>query len=216
MLRPEFVLALATLSGLVSAILSFRANRKARVRIAREEAWPAFVDNLVSVVSSGYSLTEALDVSCSRAPRVLEECLSNFLDQFKRHRLVDSLAAMSSSFESHAVDEFAKLLTIQEQLGGTGLVALLKAHAQRCRASNAARSEARAKRAATLTMAKLGVTAPWILLALLLSRSESAESFASPSGVTILLVGLLVCAVAFRLVSVLGRSRGLVRVYAQR
>lgn len=201
--------------GAGSLVLGFRSAAKSRSRIRHQEAWPAFIDSLASALSAGVSPAESIELACAKAPMVLRGGLSEMLADLNSRRLRDSLPKLKPAFQNAHVDEFVKLFIVNEELGGIGLVPMLKQHAIRARAANAAMAQARAKRSATLTIAKLGVAAPWILLALLLSRTESAESFASPAGTSILLGGLAVCVVAYKLVALLGATRAQARVYAK-
>lgn len=216
LLSPQSVLALAAASALASVGLSIRANRLRARRIAEREAWPALVESLVSSIAAGLSRVEAMEVAVARSPRQLHASLKSFSAALQNKRLTDALPELRDSFENSHVDEFVRLVSLNEKFGGTGLVGVLKAHAKTCRERNTADSQVRAKNSASLTVAKLGVAAPWVLLALLLSRSESASSFETTEGISILLGGLAVCIVAYRLIVLLGRPREEVRVYGSK
>jgi tight adherence protein B len=215
LLSPQLVLLAAVILGLGSVAISLRVASKSRLLIRQQEAWPAFIDTLASTLSAGTSPTEAIELACAKAPKVLTAGMPDMMQELNNRRLRDALPRLKAAYQNAQVDEFVKIFTLNEDLGGIGMVPMLKQHATRARAYNAASAQARAKRSATLTIAKLGVAAPWILLALLLSRAESAESFATPAGTSILLGGLAVCVVAYRLVAVLGAPRAQVRVYAK-
>jgi tight adherence protein B len=213
-LSPQWVLTLAFVLALASIALSFKANRAQVRRVREREAWPAFVESVISSIASGSSRVEAFEVAVTRAPSSLQKGLYPFEQALKNRRLADSLQELRSGFENAHVDEFVQILTLNERFGGAGLVAVLKTYAKACRAWNAAEAQVRSKNAASLTVAKLGVAAPWILLALLLGRPESATSFENSAGIAILLGGLVVCVCAFSLIVLLGRQREEVRVYA--
>lgn len=213
-LSPQWVLTLACIFALASLVLGFRANRAQVRRVREREAWPAFVESVISSIAAGSSRVEALELAVARAPSNLQRGLQPFEDTLKRRRLADALHELRASFENAQVDEFVQILTLNEKFGGAGLVGVLKTYAKSCRAWNAAEAQVRSKNLASLTVAKLGVAAPWVLLALLLGRPESATSFENSAGIAILLGGLVICVCAFSLIVLLGRQREEVRVYA--
>ena len=50
-----------------------------------------------------------------------------------------------------------------------------------------------------MNAAKLGVASPWAILLLLASRPEAAVAYASPAGTVLIVVGLAVSVVAYRI-----------------
>lgn len=207
------VLILAVLLALISFGLSIRASRQHIRRVRQQEAWPAFVEALVSSVTAGLSTVEAAEVAIERSPESLKGGLEAFSRALQKRRLTDALPELRSSFENAHVDEFVQLLTLNERFGGSGLASVLKTHAKACRERNASAAQARSKNSATLTVAKLGVAAPWLLLAILLGRPESSISFETSEGVSVLLGGLAVSFAAYRLIVYLGQPGEEVRVY---
>ena len=213
LLSPQMVLLLAALTGVVSVVLGARAKRATRARKLLAEAWPAFIDSVGSSLGSGVNRIEAIELAIERAPKILQSKLSEFDAVLSKARFQDALIFLKGNLELACVDEFVELMITNEKLGGAGLVSLLRDHGKRVRSINAASSLAQAKTSATLGVAKLGVTAPWILLVLLLTRSESAETFNSPQGIGVLLFGLACCIGAFRLIQVIAKAPNEVRVY---
>lgn len=212
-LSPQSVLALAGVFALASLFFGLRAKVSLRKGVLEKEAWPAFVEAMLSSLAAGLSRVEAAEVAVSRAPASLRAGLAPFARSLKDKRLTDALPQLKSSFANAHVDEFVELLTLNERLGGAGLVGVLKNHAKASRERNAASAQARSKNAASLAVAKIGVASPWILLGLLLCRPESASSFQTAEGIAILLSGLVVCVMAYRLIVFLGRASDEVRVY---
>lgn len=212
-LSPQVVLFLAVAAGLASVLLGIRAKRNRARQVREKEAWPSFVEALISSVAAGLSRVEAIELAILRAPSQLRGNLEPFSKALQSKRLSDALPELRLAFENAHVDEFVQLVLLNEKFGGSGLVGVLKSHAKACRERNSAEAQVRSKNSASLTVAKLGVAAPWILLSLLLGRGESSSSFETSEGISILLGGLAVCAVAFRLIVLLGRPRDEVRVY---
>ena len=62
--------------------------------------------------------------------------------------------------------------------------------------------------------AKIAVAAPWVVVAMLSSREENAVIYNTPEGAAILLLGFVVCVVAYRLVHLLGSLPQQPRVFS--
>jgi tight adherence protein B len=144
----------------------------------------------------------------------LQEVASQFARDIDAKGAALALRQLAKSADNAATDELSVLLQINRKLGGSGLAELLSSHSSRVRRANAQQLAVATKVTATLAMAKLGVLAPWVLLALLLSRSESATAFNTVGGLGVLLGGLAVSVIAYRLTSMLGRSEEVLRVYS--
>jgi tight adherence protein B len=56
-----------------------------------------------------------------------------------------------------------------------------------------------------MNAARLGVAAPWIVLLLLASRPEAALAYNSGAGVSLIIAGLVVSFVAYRIMIGIGR-----------
>jgi tight adherence protein B len=211
---PQSIIALAALLALTSVAFSFKRSRTRLRSLRQRESWPAFIEAYVSALEAGLAGAEAIEIAVSRAPAQLRSGLAEFRTALQTKRFVDALLVLKSSMNNSQADELVQLLRLNDRFGGGGLVAILKTHAKICRDSNTADAQVRSKNSASLTVAKLGVASPWILLTILLGRPESASSFENPHGVSILLSGLAVCLAAYQLIVFLGRSPREVRVYA--
>lgn len=209
--QAQLILALAALLGAASLLLSLRASRLQRARQAQAEAWPVFVDSLVSLLSSGMTLSETLDDSLGRAPEQLP--LLDFQLELKTKRIVDALPVLTNSIRLSCVGEFCALVAVSQRFGGRGLAGALRAHAKRARQENALNSSIRIRTNAIVSVAKLGVVAPWIILGLLLTRPETAQAFADSAGIGVLIFGLVACVLAFRLITLIARTPNAVTVY---
>ena len=56
-----------------------------------------------------------------------------------------------------------------------------------------------------MNAARLGVAAPWIVLVLLSTRPEAAQAYNSPTGIAVIVVGLALSVVAYRIMIAIGR-----------
>ncbi len=69
----------------------------------------------------------------------------------------------------------------------------------------AIRSEVEARQSWVRNAAKLGVAAPWVVLLLLGTRPEAAVAYNSPVGATLIVAGLAVSVIAYRIMVGIGR-----------
>lgn len=212
--NPMLVLVLAAFVAIVLMLLSRSQVRSRNRQIARAQAWPPFVDSVVSSLLAGLTIHEALVSSVQSADKALSAPFAVFASDLEQLSLPRALQRLSVNLRLATCDEFSVLLQVNARLGGSGLVKLLQGHSKRVRDQNSVAAQLRTKVSATLAMAKLAVIAPWVLLVLLLSRPETAHAFDTANGVVILLLGLAMCVVAYKLVGVLGRYPEARRIYA--
>ena len=67
------------------------------------------------------------------------------------------------------------------------------------------RGELEARQSWTVNGAKVAVAAPWLVLALLSTRTQAAAAYATTAGAVVLLIGAVVSVAAYRLMLRLGR-----------
>ena len=67
------------------------------------------------------------------------------------------------------------------------------------------RSELQSRQSWTVNGARLAVAAPWLVLLLLCFQPEVIHRYASRAGVTVLIGGAVLCAIAYRLMVRIGR-----------
>lgn len=214
MSKPQLILFLAAAVGLLLILLTRRSNRQRAASLARSEAWPAFADSVASSLLAGLTIHESLTASIGIAPKPLHSGFERFARDLEVCSVHDALRNLAANLAMPACDEFALLLQVNARLGGTGLVKLVQEHSSRVRNQNSVAGSLRTKISATLAMAKLAVVAPWMLLALLISRPETAHAFDSAAGMMILLFGLALCVIAYQLVGALGAAKQPRRIYA--
>jgi tight adherence protein B len=205
-LLPITALALgaaAAGAALPLAVLSTRARSRRR---ALRASWPDLVDHLVSGVRSGVPLAEAVGALAEVGPRETRDAFRAFGD---RAAAAGSLDAVFDRLKVDLADPIAdrviETLRMAREVGGSELPAVLRALAASLRAEASVRSEVEARQSWVRGAARLGVAAPWVVLLLLASRPEAAVAYNSPAGVGLLVVGLVVSVVAYRVMIALGR-----------
>ena len=186
-------------TGLPYLLLSSRARaRRTRLR----EAWPEAVDTLVSGVRAGMSLPEALGALAERGPEAVRAPFAAFAaDYAATARFGVSLDRLKDRF----ADRIIEALRLAQEVGGAELGALLRALSRMLREDLRTRGELRARQSWTVNGARVAVCAPWLVLALLSTRPQAAQAYATTTGGLVLLVGALVSAIAYRLMLRLGR-----------
>ncbi|AYD89467.1 type II secretion system protein F [Actinomyces sp. 2119] len=196
--------AFAVISSAAPTVLvSARArSRRARLR----ETWPEAVDTLVSAVGAGMSLPEALANLGQRGPEAVRPQFQAFAaDYAATARFTHCLDLLKARFADPVADRIVEALRLAHEVGGTDLGALLRSLSRMLREDMRTRGELEARQSWTVNGARVAVAAPWLVLALLSTRTQAAAAYATSAGAMVLLVGGLVSVLAYRLMLRLGR-----------
>ncbi len=202
------VLAFAVAAALVGAALPVMAIAR-RARSRRRAAlivWPDVVDQLVSAVRSGLSLADAVVTLGRVGP---EATRAAFLRFEATHRATGNFALSLDELKTRLADPVAdriiETLRMSREVGGSELTTVLRNLGGYLREEAAIRSEVEARQSWVLNAARLGVAAPWVILGLLATRPEAAIAYNTPAGAVLIVGGLVVSVVAYRLMIALGR-----------
>jgi tight adherence protein B len=184
-------------------VVSGRARRRQR---ELAEVWPEAIDNLISAVRAGLSLPEALAGLAVRGPAPLREAFDQFaLDYQVSGRFGESLDRLKDRLADPVGDRVVEGLRVAREVGGGELGRLLRNLSTYLREDARTRSEMEARQAWTVNGARLAVASPWLVLLLMSFQSEVIHRYASPTGVVVLAVGAVLCLVAYRLMTRIGR-----------
>jgi len=196
-----FFLALGVLAFQFEAISLLATARRKRMA----KLWPEIIDSVHSAVFSGLSLSDAFDDLAIGGPKPVRHYfrdLTNSLDSgITMESAIDALK--SNVGEVHA-DKFCEVLRLANESGAETLAYSLAQQSQNLRNDLALAGQLEAKQSWVVGTAKLAVAAPWIVVSLLSVRPENAQVYNSAAGMQILLVGFIICVVAYRLVNSLG------------
>lgn len=185
------------------ALLNGRARRRQR---EFADVWPEAVDNLTSAVRAGLSLPEALVGLATRGPEPLRPAFAAFaLDYQVTGRFGDSLDLLKRRLADPVGDRVVEGLRLARDVGGGELGRLLRSLSSHLREDARTRSELEARQSWTINGARLAVSAPWLVLLLLCFQPEVIQRYSTPTGLIILVVGAVVCVVAYRLMLRIGR-----------
>lgn len=193
---PIALAAGAAVLLLPSALVSSRARRRRR---ASRTAWPDLVDHLVSGVRAGVSLPDALAALPGAA-------FAEFGDSYRASgNLSGALDALKARLADPVADRVIETLRVAREVGGGELAPILRALGSALREEAAMRSELEARQGWVVNAARLGVAAPWVVLALLAARPEAVASYSTPAGAVVIGGGLVVSVVAYRIMIRIGR-----------
>ena len=201
---PAIAVCFAVLTG-PAPLLLVRARARHRRRALRA-VWPEAVDHLASGVRAGLSLPEAVAQLGHRGPAELREPFSRFAQDYRAGgRFGDALDALKERLADPVADRIVEALRLTREVGGQDLGKLLRTLSGFLREDAATRGELEARQSWTVNGARVAVAAPWIVLALLSTRPETAQAYDTPAGITVLVVGGLCAVVAYRAMLRIGR-----------
>ncbi|SDQ08506.1 type II secretion system F family protein [Quadrisphaera sp. DSM 44207] len=186
-----------------TALVRGRARRR---RTQVRDLWPEAVDHLASGVRAGLSLPEALGSLSERGPEQLRPAFRSFAEDYRATgRFAASLEALKERLADPIGDRVVEALRITREVGGSDLGRLLRTLSTFLREDARLRSELEARQSWTVNAARLAVSAPWIVLALLATRREAVQAYDEPAGALVLAVGGAVSVVAYRVMVRIGR-----------
>jgi tight adherence protein B len=199
----EISLTFSSASTLMSLISQKRLMKKRSWELLN--ALPEIIDYVISGIQSGLSLNESLSALGSRGPMVSRTFFSDFEESMKLgETFEDAISTTQSQFALRAADQLFEALLFAKVLGGAELVTLLRQLGDFTRQDLALRKEIAAKQSWIRNSAHLSAAAPWILLILLSMQPSTAEAFSSPAGLSILLSGVALTAIAYTWMGRLG------------
>ncbi|MEP6479423.1 MAG: type II secretion system F family protein [Rhodoglobus sp.] len=204
-LVPVTVLALAAGAvALVAPALIVSWRAKARRRATRV-LWPDVVDHLVSAVRSGLALPDSVVTLAHTGPPSTREAFTAFESEY---RMTGNFSVCLDSLKERLADATAdrilETLRMSREVGGSELTQVLRNLAAYLRQESAVRSELEARQSWLVNAARLGVAAPWIVLLLLATRPEAAAAYNTSAGAVLIVAGLGVTIVAYRVMLGLG------------
>jgi tight adherence protein B len=201
--QPLTLCAAAAGLMLPTAIVSLRARAQRR---ANRAVWPDVVDHLVAGVRSGVSLPEAVGALAATGPPALRPAFAEFgRDYRSTGNFMRSIADLKNALADPVADRIIETLRMAREVGGSDLTVVLRNLAAWLRQDAAIRHEMEARQSWISNAAKLGVAAPWVVLFLLASRPEAAVAYNTPAGHVVILGGLVVSLIAYRIMLAVGR-----------
>jgi tight adherence protein B len=202
------VAALAVAAGVFALVLpGVLVVQRARARRrATRVVWPDVVDHLVSAVRSGQALPDSVVTLAHSGPPGTREPFRAFEAEYRSSgNFALCLTRLKDRLGDPVADRILETLRMSREVGGSELTLVLRNLAAYLRQEAAIRSEVEARQSWVMNAARLGVAAPWLVLLLLASRPEAAAAYNTAAGGLLVLGGLAVSVVAYRLMVRLGR-----------
>lgn len=195
----------AALAGLALPTLMVAWRARARRR-ANRAVWPDVVDHLVSAVRSGLALPDSVGTLAGAGPLSTRPAFAEFAREYQATgNFSSAVDGLKAALADPVADRILETLRMAREVGGSDLTVVLRSLAAWIRQDAAIRSEVEARQSWIVNAARLGVAAPWIVLLLLASRPEAAVSYNTPAGVVVIVGGLGVSVLAYRVMVALGR-----------
>ncbi|MFJ6652095.1 type II secretion system F family protein [Microbacterium sp. NPDC091313] len=200
------VLAIVAAAAGGVAPFAWLRGRRTRLLRSRRTLWPDVCDLLIASVRAGMSLPDAVGSLALSAPPALRPAFAAFARDIAASGHFDSsIRRLKTALADPVADRIIETLRMARQVGGTEVTGVLRALAASVRADAALRGEVEARQSWIRGAAVLGVVAPWVILVLLALRPEGSEAYGSPEGIGLILAGVVVSVVAFRLMLRIGR-----------
>lgn len=184
------------------AALSWQANRR---QTALREIWPDAIDNLRSAVRAGLTLPEALTQLADRGPVELRDAFASFARDYRSGaRFDDALNRLKDTLADPTADRLIAALKVTREVGGADIGRLLQTLSDFLRDAARTRAELEARQSWTVNGARLAVVAPWAILLLLATQPDAAAAYQSVAGLFVLLGGMAVSVICYRLMLRIG------------
>jgi tight adherence protein B len=181
-----------------------RMRRKRQV--ALRELWPEAVDNLASAVRAGMSLPEGLSALAVRGPAELRPAFGRFATAYRASgRFGDCLDRLEADLADPVGDRVCETMRVAHEVGGSDVGSVLRMLSELLRSDARTRAELETRQGWIVNAARLAVAAPWVVLLLLGTRSTTLHAYDSGGGALLLVVGAVVCLIAYRMMLRIGR-----------
>lgn len=206
-------IAAAFLAGMSSSWIRSR-REAARVRQV-EGYYPDLIEALIAQVRSGSSLLAAVAAASANAPAAVAIPAHRMWQSVQISGDVSAcLDELKAQWASPTGDLLIETIRVAHDVGGNRVVDVLRELADHIRRDRNQRREVEAKQSWVRVAARVGVAAPWVVLVLLSFRAETAAAYNSPAGLTLIVCGLALSVVSYRLMIALGRTPSARRVFS--
>lgn len=194
------------LAGTAAALpVMFAVSRRSAARKALRNQWPDVVDALISAIRSGANIPDAVVSLAGFSSKAVSTPAALFAQDYKVSGNFELAALdLKTRWANSNGDRIVETLRLGRELGGTEITTVLGSLGSHLRAESALRQEVEARQGWIRLAARIGVMAPWIVLVLLSTRPEAAHAYNSGAGVVLILIGLVVSLLAYRIMSAVG------------
>jgi tight adherence protein B len=208
---------LGVVGGISAAAVPWALTRTRAARRSRliAEEWPGVIDELISALRSGGTVTAAMSLLAESSRGVISAGARDFMIAVSTTSDVSGSLSLAKRVWASAVgDRVAETLRLAGECGGAGVMLGLVALARDVRRESSVQAEVRARAAWIRVAAVVGALAPWIAVLVLGTRPEGRQAYGTIEGTLVLLIGYGVTVVAYLLVSRIAAPATEVRVLA--
>jgi tight adherence protein B len=208
---------LGVVAGITAVAVPWAVTRARTSRRSRfvAEAWPGVIDELISTLRSGGTVTAAMSQLVGSSRGVISAGARDFMIAVSTTSDVSGSLSLARRVWASAVgDRVAETLRLAGECGGAGVMHGLVALARDVRRESSVQAEVRARAAWIRVAAVVGAVAPWIAVLVLATRPEGRQAYGTIEGTLVLLVGYGVTVFAYLLVSRIAEPAADVRVLA--
>lgn len=209
-------LLLAVLLALLSLYLptAFAKRSAERERIELAALWPEIIDHIISGLRSGMSLAETLIGLSQRGPLATRETFRDCESVLRTNGDFDEVfRIIRQRFDDGLADQVCEVLNFARGTGSRDTTITLRTLGDFIRSDISLRSEIRAKHGWIKNSALIAAAAPWILLLILSTQSNTVKAFSTPGGVSVLLAGVVMSIVAYIWMGRVGRLPQTPRIF---
>lgn len=186
------------------AVLS-RSRQRSREKALRGQ-WPDVIDGLLSSLRAGKTIPDAVSDLARSHNRHIAFGAREFADDFRvSANFSGSLSLLKARWANPAGDRIIETLRLMREVGSNDGVLVLQTLGTHLRADSAMRQEVEARQGWIRIAANIGLFAPWVVVAVLSTRSEAVAAYNSVAGLVLIVVGLAVSLVAYKIMLRVGR-----------
>lgn len=102
-------------------------------------------------------------------------------------------------------DRVCETLRVAREVGGTDLGIVLRTLSDLLRADARTRAELETRQGWVVNGARLAVGAPWLVLLMMGTQSQTVQAYNSPEGIALLAIGAALCVLAYQVMLRVGR-----------
>lgn len=201
------VIILGLIAGIAAGAVLYMAAaaRRSAQQKALRLVWSDVVDTLIAAIRSGATIPEAVaSLGASAYPHVSKPALE-FAVEYQASGNSDlSLTRLKQRWGDAAGDRIVETLRLAREVGSSATTSVLATLSAQLRSDSALRQEIEARQSWIRVAARIGVIAPWAVLAMLSLRPEAAVAYNSPMGMLIIVAGALVSVIAYRVMIAIG------------
>jgi tight adherence protein B len=197
-----FLVLPVALLGLYS---SNRRSKNLRLLEIRR-AWPEALRHMASMLESGDSVGQCIGALASQGPKELRTHFERCARRYRATGDLDSaLALLEAELGYRDFSGSVRALRLAINSGGSELIEVLKTAADIEADRFAAEREVHARQSWTVTAARAAAASPWIVLALMLSKPQTAAVYRTALGNIVVGIGAATTFVGYVAMKLIGR-----------